>query len=58
MPSHACRRIVAMIVFGAAVMLAPFQAAAQDLFELEVFGYGGVAPGEYEIERSIPRSNS
>src|SRR5687768_15953750 len=31
-------------------MLTPSQAAAQDLFELEVFDYGGVAPGQYEIE--------
>jgi hypothetical protein len=49
-PSHAFCRAVALLVFGTAVMLTPSQAAAQDLFELEVFNYGGVAPGEYEIE--------
>ena len=38
-----------LILCGASV-LAATSAAAQDLFELEVFRYGGVPPGDYEVE--------
>jgi len=47
--SRALRRVVTQVVLGAAIMLAPFQAAAQDLFELEVFEYDGAPPGKYEV---------
>jgi hypothetical protein len=40
---------VPLILCGASV-LAATSAAAQDLFELEVFRYGGVPPGDYEVE--------
>lgn len=35
---------------GGLVTLTTSSATAQDLFELEVFGYDGVAPGAYEFE--------
>lgn len=48
MPNCALHRVAALAVFGTFI-LAPVRAAAQDLFELEVFEYRGVSPGEYEI---------
>lgn len=41
--------IVSLVLCGASA-LATTSAAAQDLFELEVFRYGGVPPGDYEVE--------
>ncbi len=45
---NASHALVVSLVLCCASALATTHATAQDLFELEVFRYGGVTPGEYD----------
>lgn len=42
--------LVVAFCAGCTLLFATGRASAQDLFELEVFEYAGVAPGEFELE--------